>query len=490
MSASNPPPPAPIPAETVQSPSPIPPAFEKRTRKSWLWVVGGIGLVVVLIVGGVWVRNALRTESTDDAFVNGHVTFVAPRVGGQVARVLVDDNNRVRKGDILVQLDPEPYRVQLKIAESAVTTAQADLEYAQAQARGTVGQARSLRFALEHAMEDVDNQIALLRAKVAGLNAAKATLDRAQADYNRVEPLAKTGAVTTDEVDRRHQVLLVSQAEVEQAVQGVYQVRVALGLPPKPTSGDDLTQVPPDLAQTFSTVRQAQGSLIQAISQLGVTDSFDKSPRQMIADFYKRDPSGDIDKIYAQLLAKAPAVIEARAKLDQAQRNLDQAKLNLRYCDVVSEIDGVVTRRNVNPGNNVVSGQSLMAVRSISEIWVDANFKETQLSNLRIGLPVDLDVDMYGSRHHFEGRISGLTMGTGSTLALLPPENATGNFVKVVQRVPVRVEIVNYDPETTPLFVGTSVNVTVRFTEQPAGDNAGKILQPVMAGQPATEPAQ
>src|SRR6202035_4207416 len=122
-----------------------------------------------------------------------------------------------------------------------------------------------------------------------------------------------------------------------------------------------------------------------------------------------------------------------------------------------AEIDGVVTRRNVNPGNDVRVGQSLMAIRSLREIWVDANFKETQLRDLRIGQPVDLYVDMYGGRHVFKGRVSGFTMGTGSTLALLPPQNATGNFVKVVQRLPVRIDLTDYDPNKNTLFIGTSV---------------------------------
>ncbi len=210
-------------------------------------------------------------------------------------------------------------------------------------------------------------------------------MTRAQADYDRAVPLIQSGAVSKEELDTRTEALLVARAEVEEALQGVYQVRVALGLPPKPETGDDLTQVPPDLDQTFSTVRQAQASLIQAAAQIGYTDSFNKSPKQMVTDFYKRDPTGDIDRIYAKLLINAPGVKQAEAKLAEAQRNLDQAKLNLRYCDVLSEIDGVVTRRDVNPGNNVIAGQSLMAVRSLTEIWVDANFKETQLANLRIG---------------------------------------------------------------------------------------------------------
>ena len=132
----------------------------------------------------------------------------------------------------------------------------------------------------------------------------------------------------------------------------------------------------------------------------------------------------------------------------------------------------MVTRRNVNPGNNVQAGQSLMAVRSLTEIWIDANFKETQLADLRIGQRVRCEVDMYGGRREFEGRITGFTMGTGQTLALLPPQNATGNFVKIVQRLPVRIELTDYDPDKAPLFVGLSVDA-VRVL-QGAADRAAR----------------
>jgi membrane fusion protein, multidrug efflux system len=169
--------------------------------------------------------------------------------------------------------------------------------------------------------------------------------------------------------------------------------------------------------------------------------------------------------------------VQAEAKLETAERDLDQAKLNLRYCEIVAEIDGVVTRRNVNPGNNVVAGQGLMAIRSLDEIWVDANFKETQLQDLRIGQPVDVYADMYGSRRVFPGRIAGFTMGTGSTLALLPPQNATGNFVKVVQRLPVRIELQKYDPDKVPLFIGLSVVPYVYINRTATGPDAGKRLQ-------------
>jgi membrane fusion protein (multidrug efflux system) len=461
--------------------------LDLRRRRSLL---GVLALALLLAFGGPALLRALTTVSTDDAYVNGHVTFVAPRVSGQVAEVLVDDNNRVRKGDVLVRLDKEPYQVQLSIAQAAVDAARADLVAAQAQVRGLAGEARSLRFNLQKAMEGVDNRVAQLHSKVAVLDSRRATLARAQADFDREAPLLEGGVVSKQQYDAYAEKLRVARAQVEEAEQGVYQVRVSLGLPRTPAAGEDLASVPAQLEQKFSAVKEAQGKLIQVASQLGVVvGSYDSSPQEMLAEFYARDPEGNIDRIYEHLLRDAPPVKQADAKLAAAERNLDHAQLQLRYCNVVAEIDGVVTRRNVNPGNNVVAGQALMAVRSLTEIWVDANFKETQLSALRIGQPVDLDVDMYGSRRRFHGRISGFTMGTGSTLALLPAENATGNFVKVVQRLPVRIDLVDYDPDETPLFIGLSATPHVRVHEEPSGPYAGEVLQPAPdVAAPAPEP--
>jgi membrane fusion protein, multidrug efflux system len=243
----------------------------------------------------------------------------------------------------------------------------------------------------------------------------------------------------------------------------------------QPESGD-LDEVPPDLDQTFSSVREAQAALIRAAAQLGVSHSYEQLPKEMLKQFESLD-QGDVDRTLAGLTDNAPAVKQAEAKLEIANRNLVQAELDLRYCDIVAEIDGVVTRRNVNPGNNVQVGQNLMAIRSPRDVWVDANFKETQLRDLRIGQAVDVYVDMYGDRHVFRGRISGFTMGTGSTLSLLPPENATGNFIKVVQRLPVRIDLEGYDPNENTLFVGTSVVPYVYLNKPPTGPDAGKVLQ-------------
>jgi len=473
-------------AETPPSPQPAVSAPRGSRKKLIIAVV----VIVVLIAGVGYFISSMGKVSTDDAYVNGHVTFVAPRVAGQVSAVLVDDNNRVHKGDRLVLLDPQPYQVQVEIARSGVAAAQADLVAATAQTRANAAQARSLRFNLEHMIEETDNQVALLRAKVASLGSQKATLDRTKAEYDRIQSLVETKAISQQDIDTYKEAFLVAQAKYAEALQNIYQIRVGLGLPAKPESGDDLTQVPADLDQTASAVRQAQASLIEAAAKLGYIDSFTKTPKQMVADFYKLDPSGDINKIYAELMKTAPAVKQAEAKLAQAKRLLDQAELNLSYCTVVSEIDGVVTRRNVNPGNNVIAGQSLMAVRSVDDIWVDANFKETQLADLKIGQPVELETDMYGSHQTFKGRISGFTMGTGSTLALLPAENATGNFVKVVQRLPVRIDLIEYNPDKAALFIGLSVTATVHTSEQPTGDHAGSLLQAYLpAAAPATMPS-
>jgi membrane fusion protein, multidrug efflux system len=451
-------------------------------RPLWMWVAGGLLIVLVVTKGVPWVVTAIRTVSTDDAYVNGHVTFVAPRVPGQVVHVLVDDNNRVRKGNLLVQLDKEPYRVQVDIAQAALTVAQADLAAAQAKVRGLAGLARSQRFDLNHSMEELHDQVADLHAKVAALQAANATLTRAQADYQREQQLLKQRVISQQQFDSYEEAFDVAKAQSAKAQQQVYEIRAELGLPPKPLNGDDLAAVPPDLDQHFSAVKEAQYRLMETAAQLGIVQRFKGTPDEMLAEFYKRDPSGNIDVILDQILKEAPDVKQAEAKLVQAQANLHQAELNLSYCDVVADIDGVVTRRNVNPGNHVVAGEELMALRSLTEIWVDANFKETQLAKLRIGQPVDLDVDMYGRRRRFHGRISGFTMGTGSTLALLPAENATGNFVKVVQRLPVRIELTNYNPDTFPLFIGLSVTPHVYVNEKPTGPNAGKFLQASLAG--------
>jgi len=201
MSEENPIPPAPekpvepasAKTETTPEPEPKTPSTRRHLPRPALFVLAAIVLGVVAI----GVVHSFRTISTDDAYVNSYVTFVAPRVTGQVAQVLVDDNNRVKKGDVLVQLDPEPYQVKLAIKQAALDKAHADYAVAEANVRSQLGQARSERFKLEHAVEDVDNQKALVRQRVATWTQANATLTLAQSEYDREKGLLAKNAVST-----------------------------------------------------------------------------------------------------------------------------------------------------------------------------------------------------------------------------------------------------------------------------------------------------
>jgi membrane fusion protein, multidrug efflux system len=459
---------------------PVAAAKQPLARRPKL-LIGMLGAAVIAagVYGIPWIRFVLSTVSTDDAFVNGHVTFVAPRVHGQVSRVLVDDNNRVHKGDLLVELDKEPFRDAVAVKKAAVDTAQADLQAAGATVRGIEAQARSGRWQLQQVIENVENQIAQLHARVAALKKAKATLTLTQQEFERTSQLVESNAASRELYDQRQAALSIARAGVVQALADVNQIRVSLGLQAQAEDSADLEQVPPDLDQTFSSVLQTEAALIQASAELGVVHSYNQTPKQMLEEFEKLDPEGDINRTFDRLAAEAPAVKQAEAKLEATKRDLALAELDLRYCDIVAEIDGVVTRRNVNPGNDVQVGQSLMAIRSLGDIWVDANFKETQLRDLRIGQPVDLYVDMYGDREVFKGRIAGFTMGTGSTLALLPPQNVTGN----------RIELEVYDPDKKPLFIGTSVVPYVYLNKPPTGPDAGKFLQGSGRQSSATAPA-
>jgi membrane fusion protein (multidrug efflux system) len=464
----------------AQPPAATPPV--RRWRKWLLWA----GVVAALVVGGrflvPWVETTLNTESTDDAYVNGHVTFVAPRVSGKVAKVFVDDNQHVKKGDLLVQIDKEPFAVQVALKRAAVRVAEKNVVAAKAQARGL--ELGSQRWKLQNASEQVNTQVAKLRAAVATLKSNQAKLRLAEANLRRAEQLLPGGGMSKEDYDSRQQTAKVAESSVYESLQQAYALRVGLGLPAQPPEGRKLDDVPPDLDQTSSSVREALASAHQLLAQLGLPlGPTDATPMQALEAFRRLDRKGDIDRILRDLIPNVPAVLQAEALLQTAQHDLEQAELNLRYCDVVSDIDGVVTSRNVNPGNYVQIGQQLMAVRSVTEIWIDCNFKETQLAQLRIGQRVRCEVDMYGGKKEFEGRITGFTMGTGQTLALLPPQNATGNFVKIVQRLPVRVELTDYDPDKNPLFVGLSVTPYVYYKEPPTGPHAGEVLQP-QANQP------
>jgi membrane fusion protein (multidrug efflux system) len=228
-------------------------------------------------------------QVTDDAYVRGDITPLSAHVEGYVRRVPVDDFQRVKQGEVLVQIEDDDYRAR-------VAQAEADLQVAKAEARGIEAEARSRRWKLQRAVEDLDNQIALLHARVAALDKDKAALTLAQIDFNRAKQLLGTPAESRQQYDRAQKVLSTADAQVNEALAEVYQARVSLGLPAQPSSGEDLGQVPPDLDQTFSSVLEAQADLIQSAAQLGVVHSYAQSPKQMLDEFAKQ---GDIDRYFA-----------------------------------------------------------------------------------------------------------------------------------------------------------------------------------------------
>ena len=258
---------APHPAPPAPPPAPV---AKRHAWRRWSWCL--VGLLAIAALGYYFTPSVVRaftTVSTDDAYVNGHVTFVAPRVGGEVLEVFVDDNNRVKKGDLLVRIDPEPFQVQVNLKRAAVEVATGDLASAESQARGLEALARSQRWKIQTAAEQVNNQIALLKARVAVLRTKEATLDRARAVFERARRLVQTGAQSREEFDQRQQDIRVAEASVHQAREEVYQVRSSLGLTAQPEKGKDLTDVPPDLDETYSEVRTALAQLLQTSAQLG-----------------------------------------------------------------------------------------------------------------------------------------------------------------------------------------------------------------------------
>ena len=344
------------------------------TRRGFLLVGGALLAVVAVAVGArhwLWSRWHV---STDDAYVEGHVASVTPRVAGAVSAVLVNDNFVVQAGDTLVQLDQSEFIVRLQ------------------QATATLNQAR----------QTVEQQLAALEAARAEEALAVAQLEEARVEFARVARLRERHVVSADEYDHARTALAVAQARRDAAARAVEQAEAALG-----PAG---------------------------------TDPYD------------------------------------RAIVRQAASARAQAELALEWTTITAAVGGVVTRRAVEAGQHVQPGQPLMALVPF-DLYVVANFKETELTPVRVGQPVDLRVDLY-PHADFRGHVDSIASGTGAVFSLLPPENASGNWVKVVQRVPVKV-VVDRVPEDYPLRVGLSVRATVDVS-----DRSGALLG--AAGQAAT----
>jgi membrane fusion protein (multidrug efflux system) len=396
----------------------------RRRPRLVRWLVAAM-VVVVLSPGGYYVWKYLSAyETTDDAQIDGHVDAISARITGTVIELRAEDNQFVKAGDVLVKLDPRDYEVALARAEADLQDAEATLESSRIGVPIiTINTASQLKTATSSRADAAASTAGSQRQ----LAAARARLDSAKAQVREAEANLKR---TSDDVTRYQ--LLVDKNEIPRQL---YDTAV---------SSKSAAQAALDAR--WAAVHEAEQNIIVAEST--------------VEQATQRITQADASIESAMTAAKQVAVSEARVKsaLAQVAREkalVEQARLNLSYCTIVAPEAGIVGKKTVELGQNISPGQQLMSVVPLEDIWVTANFKETQLNLIKPGQRVDVDVDAYGKV--YTGKIVAVGGASGSRFSVLPPENATGNYVKVVQRIPVRI---NFDPgqnEDRKLRPGMSV---------------------------------
>jgi membrane fusion protein (multidrug efflux system) len=371
--------------------------FREHPRAKWV-----IALVALALIAGVlfvWHYYSVR-ESTDDAQIDGHIYPISARVSGTAIRVLHDDNDFVQKGELLVELDPKDYQVAVDRARADLATAEANAVAAHVGVPLTTTTSTNQLAAADAALLSSQKEVQAAQARV---QEAQANYTKVSADLKRMEQL-----VQKDEVSRQ---------QYDAAVAAASSARATL-----------------DAAN--AAVASAESRAVQAKAQ---ADAAHTVPEQI--------------KVTR---ARAGA---ASAEVQRAQAALEQAQLNLMYTKIVAPVTGVLSKRNVEVGQVVQAGQPLFSIVNLDDIWVTANFKETQLKNMRPGQQAEISVDAYG--HSYKGTVESIAGASGARFSLLPPENATGNYVKVVQRIPVRIRINRGEDPNHMLRPGMSVEPTV-----------------------------
>jgi membrane fusion protein (multidrug efflux system) len=375
--------------------------------------------IIILIVGALlWYWRSTFYEDTDDAQVNGNLIQLSSRISGNVIAVNFNENSPVKAGQVLAQLDPTDYQNVVQQDEANLAAAQANLESAQVNipvsrinsgtninsAAATVGQANQGVVQAQHQLQANQAQVAQ----------AQANYIKAKLDVERYTPLVQRDIISKQQFDQAVATAAADEASVNQAQQNVTAAQ--------------------------ANVRMMRDKVTQTLAQL---------------QYAKTGP----DQVKIQK-AKAD---QAEAQVEQSRSELAQAKLNLSYCRIVAPVNGIIASKSVQVGQNVAVGQNMATLASLDDIWITANFKETQLDSMRAGQPVTISVDAYGGKK-YDGVVTQIGGATGSVLSLFPPENATGNYVKVVQRVPVRIDL-KYPSEDKDhlLRPGMSVEPKVRI---------------------------
>lgn len=387
-----------------------------RTQSSGFRIALIIAVIVLLIVGIFAYRYFTSYESTDDAQIDGHINSISARISGHVVRLNVQDNQYVQAGTVLVEIDPADYQVAYDRAKADFADAQAA-----AVAAGVTVPITSVNTNSQLSVAEADVQNA--RAGISGarqqFEAAKAQLQEAEANDVKAQ----------NDLGRYKQ--LVEKQEISQQ-----QYDQAVAAAKASSAGVAAARASADAAQ--QQVTQAEGKLVQAEANYRYANT---APKQMRITRAKAD--------------------QALAEMQRKKADLEQAELNLQYTKVIAPVNGLVSNRTVEVGQNVAPGQELMKLINLDDIWVTANYKETQLRNMRVGQRVTINVDANGK--DYKGKVDSIAGASGARFSLLPPENATGNYVKVVQRYPVKIVFDPGQDKEHALRPGMSVTPKVQI---------------------------
>jgi membrane fusion protein (multidrug efflux system) len=389
-----------------------------RTQSSGFRIALVIGIFVLVVVGFFVYRYMASYEGTDDAQVDGHVNSVSARVSGHVIKLNVEDNQYVQAGTVLVEIDPADYQV-------AYERAKADFEDAQAAA---VAAGVTVPITSVNTSSQVSASEADVNSSRAGILVAKQQFEAAKAQLQEAEA---NNVKAQNDLGRYKQ--LVDKQEISQQ-----QYDQAIAASKASAASVEAARATADAAQ--QQVTQAQGKLVQAQSNWRTANT---APKQM-------------------QITRAKAT-SALAEAQRKKADLDQAQLNLQYTKIVAPVNGIVSNRTVEVGQNVAPGQELMKVINLDDVWITANFKETQLREMKPGQRVTVEVDANGVKYN--GKVDSIAGASGARFSLLPPENATGNYVKVVQRIPVKIVLDPGSNKDHRLVPGMSVTPKVWIRE-------------------------
>jgi membrane fusion protein (multidrug efflux system) len=386
------------------------------------------GTLLVVVVAGLFFYYHNR-ETTDDAQVDGHITPMASKVYGSVAQVLVEDNQPVKAGQVLVKIDPRDYQASLDQAKAALALAESE--------------ARSAGVDVPRTRENVASGTSSADAQLAG---AEADLARAQATYDQARTTDLAWAQAN--IDKSRANAQLGQADLARYAPLLEKGEISKQLYDAAKANADATA---------SALRADQEKLAQAERSVDIAKAQLNAAKARVDQAHATVSSAHADVMQVKMRsADAQAKL---AKVQQARAALDAAQLNLSYTEIVAPVAGVATHKQVEAGQIVQAGQGLLVVVPLQDVWVTANFKETQLKNMKPGQRAEVTVDTYGKT--FPGHVDSIAGATGAVLSLLPPENATGNYVKVVQRIPVKIMLDPISQEKAILRPGMNVDATV-----------------------------